>query len=63
MKHIEIVMRAFCFCFGVLLALSIQVKIHAKNAAEVFANALFALVYIGATVILLVLPWALPLRN
>ena len=59
MRHIEIVMRTFCFCFGVLLALSI----HAKNAAEVFANALFALVYIGATVILLVLPWALPLRN
>lgn len=56
-------MRTFCFCFGVLLALFIQVKIHAKNAAEVFANALFALVYIGATVILLVLPWALPLRN
>ena len=63
MKHIEIVMRAFCFCFGMLLALSIQVKIRAKNAAEVFANALFALVYIGATVILLVLPWVLPLRN
>lgn len=56
-------MRAFCFCFGVLLALSIQVKIRAKNATEVFANALFALVYLGAVVALLVLPWALPLRN
>ena len=63
MRHIEIVMRAFCFCFGVLLALSIQVKIRAKNATEVFANALFALVYLGAVVALLVLPWALPLRN
>ena len=36
---------------------------HAESAAEVFANALFAFVYIGATVTLLVLPWALPLRN
>ena|GEM_PF-2544161 len=63
MRHIEIVMRTFCFCFGVLLALSIQVKIHAKNATEVFANVLFALVYLGAVVTLLVLPWALPLRN
>lgn len=63
MKHIEIVMRIICFCFGILLALSTEVKVHAESAAEVFANALFAFVYIGATVTLLVLPWALPLRN
>lgn len=63
MRHIEIVMRIICFCFGILLAVSIEVKMHAESATEVFANALLALVYIGAVVALLVLPWALPLRN
>lgn len=63
MKTIEIIMRIISFCMGILLACSTSIKVRGDGAVETLCNTLFVFVYLAAVVALLVLPWALPLRN
>ena len=63
MRTLEIVMRIVCFLVGVMLASGGSVRVSDGRGREGLANALLVLVWLGAALALLVLPWALPLRN
>ena len=63
MKTLEIAMRIVCFLVGVMLAFGVTVRISDGDTREVLANALFVFVWLGAVAALLILPWAVPLRN
>ena len=63
MRTLEIVMRIVCFVMGIMLAFGMTIRIHDGDTREVLANALLAFVWLGAVLALLILPWALPLRN
>jgi len=63
MRTLEIVMRIVCFVMGIMLAFGMTIRIHDGDTREVLANALLVFVWLGAVLALLILPWALPLRN
>ena len=63
MRTLEIVMRIVCFVMGIMLAFGMTIRIHDGDTREVLANALLVCVWLGAVLALLILPWALPLRN
>ena len=63
MRTLEIVMRIVCFLVGVMLASDGSVRVSDGRGRKGLANALLVLVWLGAALELLVLPWALPLRN
>lgn len=63
MRTLEIVMRIVCFLVGVMLASGGSVRVSDGDARKVLANTLLVFVWLGAALALLVLPWALPLRN
>ncbi len=63
MRTLEIAMRIVCFVVGIMLAFGVRVRVSDGDAREVFANVLLIFVWLGAVLALLILPWALPLRN
>lgn len=63
MRILEIAMRVVCFFVGVMLASGGSVRVSDGDAREVLANTLLVFVWLGAVAALLILPWALPLRN
>lgn len=63
MRTLEIAMRILCFMVGIMLAFGVRVQVSDGDAREVFANVLLIFVWLGAVLALLILPWALPLRN
>lgn len=63
MRTLEIAMRLVCFVIGIMLAFGASIRISDGGTCEVLANALLAFVWLGAVLALLILPWALPLRN
>lgn len=63
MRILEIAMRLVCFVIGIMLAFGMTVRIHDGDTREVLANMIFVLVWNCAVLALLILPWALPLRN
>lgn len=63
MHKLEIIMRGVCFCMGILLACSTNIRVRDAGTTEILANVLLAGIWLCAVVALLVLPWALPLIN
>ena len=63
MRTLEIAMRLVCFVIGIMPAFGMTVRIHDGDTREVLANMIFALVWNCAVLALLILPWAIPLRN
>ena len=63
MRTLEIAMRIVCFLFGIMLALGASIRISDGGTCEVLANALLVFVWLSAVLALLILPWALQLRN
>lgn len=63
MRTLEIAMRILCFVVGIMLAFGVRVRVSDGDAREVFANVLLIFVWLSAVPALLILPWALPLRN
>lgn len=63
MRTLEIAMRLVCFVIGIMLAFCMTVRIHDGDTREVLANMIFVLVWNCAVLALLILPWAIPLRN
>ena len=63
MRTVEIAMRILCFVVGIMLAFGVRVRVSDGDAREVFANVLLIFVWLSAVLALLILPWALPLRN
>ena len=63
MRTLEIAMRLVCFVIGIMRAFGMTVRIHDGDTREVLANMIFVLVWNCAVLALLILPWAIPLRN
>ena len=63
MRVLEIIMRCICFILGICLAFGVKIEMKEAGAAEVFANTLLVIIWLGTTLCLLVLPWVVKLRN